>query len=141
MKKVTLVFALAFALTFQSCATIMGGPITEHQANRPGPGEPPRQIRPVPLIANVLLFWPGVFIDLATGAAYKPAPSKRIAGEANYYSKEERTKRWDMHRAHLKARQELKRIQKAEGPEGFTDEQVMAMDSLRQVMIDNPRIK
>ena len=107
MKKVTLVFALAFALTFQSCATIMGGPITEHQANRPGPGEPPRQIRPVPIIANVLLFWPGVFIDFATGAAYKPAPAKHITEGGNYYSKEERTKRWDMHREHMKARQTL----------------------------------
>ena len=88
MKKVTLVFALAFALTFQSCATIMGGPITEHQANRPGPGEPPRQVRAGAMIANVLLFWPGVFIDLATGAAYKPLKAENTAEEVSYYSKE-----------------------------------------------------
>ena len=141
MKKVTLVFALAFALTFQSCATIMGGPITEHQANRPGPGEPPRQVRAGAMIANVLLFWPGVFIDLATGAAYKPYKEPAELGEGNYYSREQRTLRWDMHREHLKASQALRKIEKAEGKDGFTYEQVMAMDSLKQVMIENPRIK
>ena len=134
MKKVTLVFALAFALTFQSCATIMGGPITEHQANRPGPGEPPRQIRPVPLIANVLLFWPGVFIDLATGAAYKPEPSDRLTAA-------KMDEQWEQHRTHLKARQALRKIERAEGKDGFTSEQVITMDSLRQVMNENPRIK
>ena len=136
MKKVTLVFALAFALTFQSCATIMGGPITEHQANRPGPGEPPRQVRAGAMIANVLLFWPGVFIDLATGAAYKPLESERVK-----LTGAEMDKQWEQHRTHLKARQALRKIERAEGKDGFTYEQVITMDSLRQVMNENPRIK
>ena len=140
MKKVTLVFALAFALTFQSCATIMGGPITEHQANRPGPGEPPRQVRAGAMIANVLLFWPGVFIDLATGAAYKPLKSEKKE-EVSYYSRENQKLIWEQHRTHLKARQALRKMEKAEGKDGFTYEQVITMDSLRQVMNENPRIK
>ena len=141
-KLIVILSALAYSiLTLSSCATIVGGPITEHQANRPGPGEPPRQIRPVPLIANVLLFWPGVFIDLATGAAYKPYKEPAKLGEGNYYSKEQRTIRWNMHREHLKASRALRKLEKSEGPEGFTFEQMQTIDSLQKVMEENPKIK
>ena len=134
MKRIAITLSLLISLS--SCATIMGGPITEHQASAPAPGEPPRQIRAGALIANVLLFWPGVFIDLATGAAYKPLESERVK-----LTGAEMDKQWEQHRAHVKAKNALRKIEKSEGPEGFTYEQVLTMDSLRQVMIDNPRIQ
>ena len=50
-------------------------------------------------------------------------------------------KQWEQHRTHLKARQALRKMEKAEGKDGFTYDQVITMDSLRQVMNENPRIK
>jgi hypothetical protein len=58
--------------TMSSCATILGGPITEKQRTKPGPGQPQREIRVGALIADIILFWPGAIIDFATGAIYRP---------------------------------------------------------------------
>jgi hypothetical protein len=54
-----------------SCATIFGGPVTEHQRRKPMPGESQRQLRPVALVADIL-FWPALIVDFGTGAIYKP---------------------------------------------------------------------
>jgi hypothetical protein len=61
-------------LNFSSCATILGGPITDYQKTKPAPGEPQRDVRVVALIADIIIFWPGAVVDFATGAIYKPAP-------------------------------------------------------------------
>lgn len=64
--------ALGVLLLVSSCATVLGGPITEKQRKKPLPGELQREIRLVALLADFVLFPPGVLIDFATGAIYKP---------------------------------------------------------------------
>ncbi|MFL0683825.1 MAG: hypothetical protein ACJLTB_11460 [Algoriphagus aquaeductus] len=59
-------------VSMSSCATIFGGPVTEYQRTKPGPGEPQRKVRAGALIADIILFWPGAIVDFATGAIYKP---------------------------------------------------------------------
>ena len=74
MKK-NLLSVLAIILSasiLSSCATVFGGKVTTCQRTKPAQGQPARAVRPVPLVANILLFWPGVIVDFATGAAYKP---------------------------------------------------------------------
>lgn len=64
---------MALAVCFlSSCATVFGGRVTEAQRTKPVDGQPSRAIRPVALIADILLFWPGTIVDFATGAIYKP---------------------------------------------------------------------
>jgi hypothetical protein len=58
--------------TLSSCATVLGGQVSQCQRTRPAAGQPTREIRAVALIADVLLFWPGAVVDFATGAIYKP---------------------------------------------------------------------
>ena len=74
MKK-NLLRVLAIILSasiLSSCATVFGGKVSTCQRTKPAQGQPARAVRPVPLVANILLFWPGVIVDFATGAAYKP---------------------------------------------------------------------
>lgn len=69
--KNSLVILLACA-SFSSCATLFGGKVTEYQKTRPAPGEPQRELRIGALVADILLFWPSLAVDFATGAIYKP---------------------------------------------------------------------
>jgi len=64
--------ALTLLSSLSSCATIFGGEITEAQRTPPKAGEPKRAVRAVPLIADILLFLPGLAVDFITGAIYKP---------------------------------------------------------------------
>jgi hypothetical protein len=66
------VFALAILASMSSCATVFGGKVTEYQRTRPATGQPSREIRPIALIADVVLFWPGTVVDFITGAIYRP---------------------------------------------------------------------
>ncbi len=73
MKKVIKTSAvLALTISMTSCATLFGGKVTEYQKTRPAAGEPQREIRVGALVADVLLFWPSLAVDFATGAIYKP---------------------------------------------------------------------
>lgn len=74
MKKSILNFIAIAIITMSltSCATVFGGKVTECQRTKPVAGEPSRKVRAGALIANILLFWPGVIVDFATGAIYKP---------------------------------------------------------------------
>lgn len=63
---------LVIAATLSSCATVFGGQVSECQRTKPAVGQPARQVRAGALIADILLFWPGVIVDFATGAIYKP---------------------------------------------------------------------
>jgi hypothetical protein len=63
---------LVVVATLSSCATVFGGKVSECQRTKPAAGQPARAIRAGALIADVLLFWPGVIVDFATGAIYKP---------------------------------------------------------------------
>jgi hypothetical protein len=64
--------AVMILSSLSSCATVFGGRITEAQRTRPAEGEPSRKIRAVPLIADIILFLPGLAVDFITGAIYKP---------------------------------------------------------------------
>lgn len=64
--------AVAILASMSSCATVFGGRVTEYQRTRPAPGQPQREVRVGALIADVVLFWPGVIVDFATGAIYRP---------------------------------------------------------------------
>ncbi|MFD3293467.1 hypothetical protein SKC35_07195 [Aquirufa sp. KTFRIE-69F] len=64
--------ALALLASMSSCATVLGGRVTDYQRTRPAVGQPAREVRAGALIADVILFWPGAIIDFATGAIYRP---------------------------------------------------------------------
>jgi hypothetical protein len=74
MKKYILSLCLLVVLIqVTSCATIVGGQVTESQRTKPLPGEPARQIKMGALIADIFFFGGfGVLVDFATGAIYKP---------------------------------------------------------------------
>lgn len=64
------------AASLSSCATVFGGRVSECQRTKPATGQPARAIRGGALVADILLFWPGVIVDFATGAIYKPCDKK-----------------------------------------------------------------
>jgi hypothetical protein len=74
MKKLILLicgFLIIFEMT--SCATIVGGQVTDSQRRKPLPGEQARQIKVGALVADAFFFGGlGILIDFATGAIYKP---------------------------------------------------------------------
>ncbi|MCH7397342.1 hypothetical protein MM213_11810 [Belliella sp. R4-6] len=73
MKKIAKLLSIVLIMaSMSSCATIFGGPVTEYQRTKPGPGEPQRQVRVGALIADLVLFAPSLIVDFATGAIYKP---------------------------------------------------------------------
>lgn len=73
MKKFTKIAALfALTISMSSCATLFGGRVTEYQKTTPAAGEPRRELRIGALAADVILFWPSLAVDFATGAIYKP---------------------------------------------------------------------
>ena len=89
MKKVILFFcALILIFELTSCATIVGGQVTESQRRKPLPGEQSRQIKVGALIADAVFFGGlGILIDFATGAIYKPV-EKVNSGSSNNYMKQ-----------------------------------------------------
>ncbi len=60
------------AINLSSCATIFGGPVDKCQMSKPKDGETQRHIRTGALVADILLFAPGLIVDFATGAIYRP---------------------------------------------------------------------
>lgn len=84
MKKIIISLSVFFsACLLSGCATVFGGKVTTAQRTKPKEGEPARKVRPVALIADALLFLPGLAVDFATGAIYKPAPKTDVAAQAN----------------------------------------------------------
>jgi len=74
-KAITIVI---LSFTLSSCATIFGGSVSQCQRTKPLAGQPSRPVRAVAAVADVVLFWPGLIVDFATGAIYKPC-DKNIA--------------------------------------------------------------
>ena len=73
MRKMKKLLAIGFiAIMMSSCATLFGGKVTAYQKTKPGPGEQQRDVRVVALIADIIIFAPGLIVDFATGAIYKP---------------------------------------------------------------------
>jgi hypothetical protein len=73
--------AITIASSLSSCATVFGGKITQAQRTPPKAGEPKRAIRAVPLIADIVLFLPGLAVDFITGAIYKPEGNGTVSTE------------------------------------------------------------
>ncbi len=71
-KNLTLLSLTVLMLFTTSCATLFGGKITAQQKTKPKVGEPAREIRIIPLIADAVLFAPSLIVDFVTGAIYKP---------------------------------------------------------------------
>lgn len=68
-----------------SCATLFGGKRTEYQQTKPMDGQPSRQIRPIALVGDILLFFPiGFVVDFLNGAIYKPQNTLASNGGGNY---------------------------------------------------------
>jgi hypothetical protein len=73
MKKIfNLVTIAAVLFCMSSCATVFGGRVGACQRTPPSPGQPMREVRAAALIADLLLFPPGIFVDYMTGAVFKP---------------------------------------------------------------------
>lgn len=76
MKIKILASVLLVSIILPSCATVFCGPVSSCQRTKPAPGQPQREVRAGALILDVLLFVPGVIVDFATGAIYKPCTNK-----------------------------------------------------------------
>jgi hypothetical protein len=74
MKKNVIKFTaiLLVIASLSSYATVFGGKVSDCQRTKPAVGEPARKVRVGALIANILFFTPGLIVDFATGAAYRP---------------------------------------------------------------------
>jgi len=70
-KLINTLTAIILISSLSSCATVFGGRVTAAQRKKPAPGEPSRAIRPIALIGDIL-FWPGLIVDFATNAIYRP---------------------------------------------------------------------
>ena len=71
--RIKILFATLIIITFSSCGTLLGGPITDCQKHKPGPGEPKRKLRIWALIFDGPWGW---YIDFRDGAIYKPCAIK-----------------------------------------------------------------
>jgi len=81
LKKVKPIIAmLLIACVLSSCATVFGGHVNAYQRTKPVPGQQQRPLRVGAFIADLVLFWPGLVIDFATCAIYRPHPSDASPG-------------------------------------------------------------
>jgi UPF0716 family protein affecting phage T7 exclusion len=88
MKKISWFFlALMISYTLTSCATVFGGKVSQCQRTKPAAGEPARKIRAGAMIADILLFWPGLIVDFATAAIYKPCGATTSSSPATTTNK------------------------------------------------------
>jgi len=82
MKKIiNLIACVALTVSFSSCATVLGGKVTRCQRIQPPAGQPAREVRAGALIADLLLFPPGIFIDFMTCAIFKPCDDGMLKGK------------------------------------------------------------
>ena len=78
MKKIFSFLGLvSIILSMSSCATVLGGKVGACQRTQPPEGQPMREVRAGALIADLILFPPGILIDYMTGAIYKPCGDDR----------------------------------------------------------------
>lgn len=72
MKRICIgLLCLSLLFSTTGCATVLGGTISSSQKTKPAPGQQQRDVRVGWLIADILLFAPGLIVDFATGAIYK----------------------------------------------------------------------
>jgi hypothetical protein len=78
MKTILNLLVLSATLfTLSSCATVLGGKVGPCQRTPTVAGQPMREIRVAALLANLVLFPPGIFVDFMTGAIFKPCGEDR----------------------------------------------------------------
>lgn len=70
MKK--LIALLLIAGCLQSCAMLMTPHPDSCQTTIPKPGQAKRAMRPGFVIADVIIFWPLLLVDIYTDAIYRP---------------------------------------------------------------------
>jgi hypothetical protein len=78
MKKLlTVILFAALYMNITSCATIVGGQVSNYQRTKPQAGQPSRQVKTGALICDIF-FWggAGLIVDFATGAIYKDQAKK-----------------------------------------------------------------
>ncbi|WP_158990959.1 hypothetical protein [Mucilaginibacter sp. L196] len=73
MKKFKPLIALLLIIcTLSSCATVFGGHVNAYQRTKPLAGQRTRPLRVGAFICDLVLFWPGLVVDFATCAIYRP---------------------------------------------------------------------
>ena len=65
-------FACLLAMSLSGCATILGGPITEQQTRKPHKNQRKRDMRVGFFALDIVFGIVPLFVDMATGAIYKP---------------------------------------------------------------------
>jgi len=68
----SLAFACLLAMSLSGCATILGGPITEQQTRKPHKNQRKRDMRVCFFAMDIIFGIVPLFVDMATGAIYKP---------------------------------------------------------------------
>ena len=71
-KSLVVMVIASMALLGTSCATILGGKVSDYQRTKPTAGQPARKLRVVAFIGDVFFGLVPVIVDFATGAIYSP---------------------------------------------------------------------
>lgn len=71
------ILLVCMALTLSSCATVLGGKVQPSQKQKPAAGEPKRAMKSGFVVADILCGVVPLFVDLATGAIYRPKEVKK----------------------------------------------------------------
>ncbi len=71
-KTLLILFLASITICSTSCATILGGKVSEQQRTKPTAGQPTRKLRVVAFVADVCFGLVPVIIDFATCAIYRP---------------------------------------------------------------------
>lgn len=71
-KNLLTMLLVSMTLFSTSCATILGGKVSEQQRTKPTAGQPARKLRVVAFVADVCFGLVPVIVDFATGAIYRP---------------------------------------------------------------------
>lgn len=73
----TIALVIVVSMLSTSCATILGGQITQEQKTKPAPGQPQRQVQVGYLIADICFGIIPVAVDFGTGAIYRKNTPKK----------------------------------------------------------------
>ena len=71
-KNMLTILLVSMTLLGTSCATILGGKVSDYQRTKPTAGQPARKLRVVAFVADAFFGLVPVIVDFATGAIYRP---------------------------------------------------------------------
>jgi len=72
IKSCLFVLLVSITILSSSCATILGGKVSDYQRTKPTAGQPGRKLRVVAFVGDVCFGLVPVIVDFATGAIYRP---------------------------------------------------------------------